>query len=109
MPGLLLIFPLVASMMCLLTTQALDIAEVDEMLTAAHACRAHTNPGLTVSVVKEGQTLLSRGYGSTRIQGNPKVDENTLIGLASLTKAFTAALLLKVMDDDGRYAFFMFM
>ncbi len=44
---------------------------------------------LALAVAVDGQTLLARGYGVTE-RGKPEaVDENTVFGLASTTKAFT--------------------
>lgn len=50
-------------------------------------------PGIALAVVKDGKVLLARGYG-VRTLGNPTpVDERTLFGIASNTKAFTATAL----------------
>ncbi|KAK7501570.1 hypothetical protein BaRGS_00007001 [Batillaria attramentaria] len=87
------------------TLHAFDVIAVDDAIRAAQACRAHTNPGLSVSVVQDGRTLLSRGYGVRR--GDDPADSSTGFTIASLTKAFTAALLLKVMEDDGRWVNFV--
>lgn len=53
-------------------------------------------PGLSVAVVKDGETVLEKGYGIKRIGGNGatnRVDAHTLFGIASNTKAFTATAL----------------
>ena len=84
------------------TSQCFDVTSVDNAVTAAQACRAKDNPGLAVTVVKDGRILLSRGYGVTRVQGNERVTNATRFNIASLTKAFTATLMLKVMEEDGR-------
>lgn len=50
-------------------------------------------PGLAVAIVKDGKVVLARGYGVREI-GNPaRVDAATLFGIASNSKAFTAAAL----------------
>jgi D-alanyl-D-alanine carboxypeptidase len=55
---------------------------------------------LALAVAVDGQTLLARGYGVTE-RGKPEaVDENTVFGLASTTKAFTAAAL-GILVNDG--------
>ena len=56
-------------------------------------------PGIAVSVVKDGKVIHSKGYGIRSIKNNQKVDENTLFGVASNTKAFTAAALGMLVDE----------
>ncbi|MGH8127878.1 MAG: serine hydrolase, partial [Gammaproteobacteria bacterium] len=50
-------------------------------------------PGLAVAIVKDGKVVLARGYGVRELGKPAKVDANTLFGIASNTKAFTAAAL----------------
>lgn len=56
------------------------------------------NPGLTVSVVKDGQLLFAKGYGVTDISTNTPVTTETLFQIASLSKAFAATLLVKQLE-----------
>jgi len=47
-------------------------------------------PGLAVAIVKDGNVVVSKGYG-VRENGKPeRVDENTLFMIASNTKSFTS-------------------
>lgn len=56
-------------------------------------------PGLAVTVVKDGEIIFKKGYGVTTIGTNKAVDENTLFGCMSTTKAFVAAGLAMLVDD----------
>ncbi|MFI5451084.1 serine hydrolase domain-containing protein [Pedobacter sp. UC225_61] len=56
-------------------------------------------PGIAVAVVKDGKVIHAKGYGVRSIKTNLKVDENTLFGVASNTKAFTAAALGMLVDE----------
>jgi len=56
-------------------------------------------PGLAVTVVKDGEIIFKKGYGVTTIGTNKSVDENTLFGCMSTTKAFVAAGLAMLVDD----------
>ena len=56
-------------------------------------------PGIAVSVIKDGKVVHLKGYGVRSIKTNKKVDENTLFGVASNTKAFTAAALGMLVDE----------
>lgn len=58
-------------------------------------------PGLSVAIVKDGQVLLSRGFG-LRESGKPEpVDGDTLFAIASNSKAFTAAALA-MLEEEGK-------
>ncbi|MFN8207405.1 MAG: serine hydrolase [Bacteroidales bacterium] len=56
-------------------------------------------PGLGLSVVKDGSAVLTKGYGVRSLKSNEPVDENTLFGIASNTKAFTATALALLVED----------
>ena len=56
-------------------------------------------PGIAVAVVKDGKVIHAKGYGVRSLRTMQKVDENTLFGVASNTKAFTAAALGMLVDE----------
>jgi len=56
-------------------------------------------PGIAVAVVKDGKVIHAKGYGVRSLRSMQKVDENTLFGVASNTKAFTAAALGMLIDE----------
>jgi CubicO group peptidase (beta-lactamase class C family) len=56
-------------------------------------------PGLSVAIVKNGRVVLAKGYGIRKIGDSTRVDEHTLFGIGSNTKAFTSALLAKLVDE----------
>ena len=56
-------------------------------------------PGLALAIVKDGQPILLKGYGVRRLGTNAPVGPNTLFGIASNTKAFTAAALAMLVDE----------
>ena len=56
-------------------------------------------PGLAVAIVKDGRVVLAKGYGVRKLGEATPVDENTLFGIASNTKAFTAAALAMLVDE----------
>ncbi len=57
-------------------------------------------PGIAVAVVKDGKIVLTSGYGIRNVNRPEPVDENTLFGIASNTKAFTSAALAILVDED---------
>src|SRR5512147_750817 len=56
-------------------------------------------PGIAVAVVKDGKVLLTKGYGVRDVGKPAPVTEHTLFGIASNSKAFTAAALAMLMDE----------
>ncbi|MEJ7674328.1 MAG: serine hydrolase domain-containing protein [Chitinophagaceae bacterium] len=56
-------------------------------------------PGIAVAIVKDGKIIHSKGYGVRSLNTKQKVDENTLFGIASNSKAFTAAALGMLVDE----------
>jgi CubicO group peptidase (beta-lactamase class C family) len=55
-------------------------------------------PGLSVAIVKDGKTVFVKGYGVRKLGESAPVDENTLFGIGSNTKAFTTAALATLVD-----------
>ena len=56
-------------------------------------------PGVAVTIVKDGEVVLARGYGVRHIGESTPVDERTRFGIASNTKAFTATALGLLVED----------
>src|SRR5580765_4087608 len=56
-------------------------------------------PGLALAVVKDGRVVVAKGYGVRRLGDPAKVDEKTLFGIASNTKAFTATALGLLVEE----------
>jgi CubicO group peptidase (beta-lactamase class C family) len=88
---LLLILPQI------LSAQA-DLEKIDQYLSKARA--DWDIPGISVAIVKDGKTVLSKGYGIKESGHQNLVDENTLFAIASNTKAFLSAAL-SILVDEG--------
>ncbi len=58
-------------------------------------------PGIAVAVVRDGKIVHIKGYGIRSLNTRLPVDENTLFGIASNTKAFTA-FALGILVDEGK-------
>ena len=56
-------------------------------------------PGAAVVVIAKDRVAFVRGYGLADLESNTPVTERTNFRLASLTKAFTAAAILSLVDD----------
>jgi CubicO group peptidase (beta-lactamase class C family) len=66
---------------------------------AARVLKEFEVPGLAVAIVKDGKVVLAKGYGVRKLGEPAAVDENTLFGIASNTKAFTTAALAMLVDE----------
>jgi CubicO group peptidase (beta-lactamase class C family) len=56
-------------------------------------------PGLSIAVVHGDSVILAAGYGTRALGQAGAVDANTLFGIMSTTKAFTAMLVAMLVDD----------
>src|SRR5688572_14397423 len=56
-------------------------------------------PGIAVAVIKDGKVIHSKGYGVRSLNTKAKIDENTLFGIASNSKAFATASLAMLVDE----------
>lgn len=98
------LFRLFAFCLILLTTApglAQTSAPSDLDAYVARALKEFEVPGLAIAIVKDGKVVLTKGYGVRRVGEAAPVDEQTLFGIASNTKAFTAAALA-ILVDEGK-------
>ncbi|MDN5288679.1 MAG: serine hydrolase [Mucilaginibacter sp.] len=56
-------------------------------------------PGLAIAIVKDGKTVVMKGYGVANIKTQEPVDENTLFMIASNSKLFTGTALAQLDVD----------
>jgi CubicO group peptidase (beta-lactamase class C family) len=71
--------------------------DLDEYV--ARALKEFEVPGLSLAIVKDGKVTLAKGYGVRKLGDPVTVDENTLFGIGSNTKAFTTAALATLVDE----------
>jgi CubicO group peptidase (beta-lactamase class C family) len=80
-------------------SQPLSSSEIDSVAEKARI--AFNVPGIAVAVIKDGKIIHSKGYGVRSLNTGLPVDENTLFGIASNSKAFTA-FALGILVDEGK-------
>ena len=71
----------------------------DIRATAEEALSAFNIPGLAVVAVKDGEVILAEGFGVRDVGNGEPVNADTLFGVASHTKAFTAAALATLVEQ----------
>ena len=92
----LIILSLILAFHCTTFAQ-LSSTQIDALV--AKTLTTFDVPGIAVAVVKDGKVIHSKGYGIKSILTKEKVDENTLFGIASNSKAFTTAALAILIDE----------
>lgn len=76
-----------------------DFHRVDEIFSAF--VDAGQAPGVAYGVVSEGRLLHAGGAGVTDLGRSTRPDERSVFRIASLTKSFTAAAVLRLRDSDA--------
>ena len=66
---------------------------------AAEALKQPGAAGLSVAVSRNGVVIHSKGYGLAEVEHGAPADENTLFRIGSITKQFTAAAVMKLVEQ----------
>ena len=54
---------------------------------------------MSVAIVKDGQTVFSKGYGVMKAGEAARPDGNSLYAIASNSKAFTSYVIAKLVEE----------
>jgi CubicO group peptidase (beta-lactamase class C family) len=87
---------LMAASAVLVWTQTATPADLDSYV--ANSMKTFGVPGMAVAIVKDGKVVVSKGYGVRKLGDPTPVDEYTMFGIGSNTKAFTTAALAGLVD-----------
>lgn len=79
--------------------QALTGDSIDALIE--RSMKAFDVPGIAVGVIKDGKVIYAGGRGVRSLKNMQKMDENTIFGIASNTKAFTTTAL-GILVDEGK-------
>ncbi|KID58026.1 beta-lactamase [Pseudoalteromonas luteoviolacea] len=74
-----------------------QLAEVEK--SVQQAMDSFAIPGLAIGIVNNGKVVLAKGYGIRQFGKAGEVDEHTLFGIASNSKAFTATALAMLVEE----------
>ena len=67
--------------------------------TVARVMTTFEVPGISLAIVKDGQVVVAKGYGVRKLGEATPVDAQTLFGIASNTKVFTATALGLLVEE----------
>jgi CubicO group peptidase (beta-lactamase class C family) len=79
------------------TLDSPQLEELDAMVS--QALEAFHVPGAAVSIIIDGKTALTKGYGFRDLDQRLPVTENTLFAIGSCTKAFTTYVLGQLVEE----------
>ncbi|MBQ4811955.1 serine hydrolase [Pseudoalteromonas luteoviolacea] len=82
------------------STMALTDTQLEEVEKSVNqAMKSFSIPGLAVGIVNDGKVVMAKGFGIKSYGKSSLVDEHTLFGIASNSKAFTAAALAMLVEQ----------
>src|SRR5579863_8017920 len=84
---------------CYVNSLLAQSAPADLDAYVARSLKTFDVPGISVAIVKDGKIVLAKGYGVRKLGESTSVDEHTMFGIGSNTKAFTAAALATLVDE----------
>ncbi len=79
--------------------QDMNPSEIDTLIN--RTMRTFDVPGISAGIVKDGKVVYAKGFGVNSLSEKQKVDEKTRFGIASNSKAFTAATI-GILVDEGK-------
>src|SRR5690606_30258396 len=56
-------------------------------------------PGLAMAISQHGETIYEQGFGVRDIETNKRVTPDTIFGIASVTKSFTALAIMQLVEQ----------
>lgn len=81
------------------TQEKIPIPAIDRY--AEKVCNDFNIPGLAVAIIKDDRVVMASGYGVRELGGDQPVTAESLFGIASISKSFTA-MALAMLVDEGR-------
>src|SRR5690242_17795401 len=91
---------LLAGGLLLLSAKAQAAPPADTDAYVARAMQGFGVPGLSLAIVENGRTMVTKGYGVTDIATKKPLDAHSAIPIGSESKAFTSAALAILVDRN---------
>ena len=79
----------------------MNLAALDK--TIRQLMRKRNTPGLSISVIKDGETAYSKGFGCRNLKQQLPMTSDTLLGIGSITKSFTAFAIVKLQGKNSAF------
>lgn len=92
------LFPFLFTLLSIFASHAqVDVKSIDKYIEQAR--KDWNVPGMAVAIVKDGEVVLSKGYGVKKKGEKDAVGDNTQFAIASNSKAFVASSLAKLVEE----------
>ena len=75
---------------------SVQVSQVDSLFSSQNN---QTSPGCAVAIMKDGQVAYERGYGMADLDHSVKISPATVFYVGSMSKQFTAAAILMLVQD----------
>ncbi|WP_332022113.1 serine hydrolase [Kaistella sp.] len=95
-------FSLLFILVSLMAFGQIEEKKLDELIQ--NTLKTFDVPGMSVGIIKDGKMIYAKGFGVNSLTANQKMDENTLVGIASNSKGFTGTALA-MLADEGKLNF----
>ena len=95
-------FSLLFVLVSLMAFAQIEEKKVDELIQ--NTLKTFDVPGMSVGIIKDGKMVYAKGFGINSLTTKQKMDENTLVGIASNSKGFTGTALA-MLADEGKLNF----
>ena len=94
-----IIFPVIFLLYLIPISQAQSVLPEDFDEWIQSSMQQWDIPGMSVAVVKDGEIVLTEGYGVLKLGEERSVDRHTQFGIASVSKHMTASSLAILVDE----------
>lgn len=88
-----------ASLACALATNAHAVDQAAFDAAVEQTVSRYRTPGIAVGVIEEGRVVYTKTYGELAVGGGEPINSGTVFKIASNTKAMTAAVLARLVDQ----------
>ena len=95
-------FSLLFVLVSLMAFAQIEEKKLDELIQ--NTLKTFDVPGMSVGIIKDGKMVYAKGFGINSLTTKQKMDENTLVGIASNSKGFTGTALA-MLADEGKLNF----
>ena len=95
-------FSILLLLISFISFSQIEEKKLDELIQ--NTLKTFDVPGISVGIIKDGKIVYSKGFGVRSLVNNQKMTDETLVGIASNSKGFTATALA-ILANEGKLNF----
>ncbi|AEC51585.1 beta-lactamase-like protein [Pyrococcus sp. NA2] len=77
----------------------MDVGKLESFIVEKMAERRV--PGISISIIKDGDVVYAKGFGYRNVEARLPSTPETIYGIGSITKSFTALAIMKLVEEGG--------